>query len=224
MNIIEYPDRDALMTGLAATLAEELSAALTHKARATLAVPGGTTPGPLFDVLSAADLEWERVDVMLTDERWVAEGDARSNTRLVRQRLLTNRAAKARLVPLYIPAETPEDALPDLARGIGPLLPVDILLLGMGDDMHTASLFPGAPGLRAAISPRAPILSAQHPPGTAEARISLTVPALKGAINAHLLILGAGKRAALHQARRLNDPERAPVSALLDDISVHWAA
>ncbi len=94
------------MIDLANILAGELTAALMNHDTASIAVPGGTTPGPIFDMLCAADLDWSRVHVLLTDERWVPESSPRSNTALMRERLLTDRAAAAHLVPLY--AEAPD--------------------------------------------------------------------------------------------------------------------
>ncbi len=223
MNIQEYPDRDMMMIHLANILTGQLNAALMRQERATFAVPGGTTPGPLFDALCAADLDWGRVHVLLTDERWVPEDHERSNTRLLRRRLLTGRAAAAVLLPLHAQAETPEAALPELSSTIAPYLPIDLLLLGMGEDMHTASLLAGADRLADALQPHAAVLLPMRAPDMPELRVSLTMPVLRGAINAHLLIAGANKRRALERAREINDPLIAPVAALLDDISIHWA-
>ena len=223
MNFIEYPDPEIMMIDLANVLAGELNTALMHKDRATLAVPGGTTPGPLYDDLCGADLDWKNIDILLTDERWVSESDPRSNTRLLRERLITDRAAKASLLPLYAPADQPEDALQQLRQAIGPHLPIDVLLLGMGADMHTASLFPGADRLGEAMELHAPILLPMRALGAPEARVSLTMPVLKGAVNTHLLIVGAEKRAALKRAWDIDDPMIAPVSALLNDMTIHWA-
>lgn len=223
MNITEYPDQDMMMIDLANVLAGEIGTVLTHNERATLAVPGGTTPGPMFDDLCAADLEWSRVDVLLTDERWVPETDERSNTRLIRQRLLTDKASAANLLPLYADAEQPEEVLPDLRKQISPHLPIDILILGMGTDMHTASLFPGADNLEDALDKHAPVIVPIRKTGLGETRVSLSFPALTGAINAHLLITGNEKRRALEEAAKIDDPLRAPISAFLSDIMIHWA-
>ena len=111
-------------------------------------MPGGTTPGPVFDMLSAVDLDWARVTVLPNDERWVDEDDPRSNARLVRGRLLQGRAAAATFVSLHRAGETPEEAAPAVAEAVAPHLPLSVLLAGMGDDMHTASLFPAATGWR----------------------------------------------------------------------------
>lgn len=222
MNLVEYPDREFMMIDVADKLSSELKTELRQHDRATFAVPGGTTPGPIFDVLSDVDLSWDRIDVMLTDERWVPETSDRSNTRLLRHRLLTGKAAAAAYYPLYAEAAEPEDALDALGEAIRPVLPISVLLLGMGGDMHTASLFPGADRLEDALKADAPILMAMRAPGAAEPRVTLTARVLKAAINTHILITGPEKREALEKARHL-DPMEAPVAAVLHDATVHWA-
>lgn len=220
MNLIEYPDIDMLMINLANRLAGELRQALSHEDRVSLAVPGGTTPGPMFDDLCAADLDWSRVDVMLTDERWVLETSDRSNTRLIRERLLTDRASAARYLPLYNGAETPEDGLAGIEAGLAPSLPIDVLLLGMGTDMHTASIFPGAERLHDALHGDA-ILVPMRAPGAPEPRVTLSARVLRDAMSTHILITGAEKRAAIERARDLS-PEEAPVSVVLRNATIHW--
>lgn len=221
MRLQEYPDREMMAVELAQEIAGELNTCLMTHEHASLAVPGGGTPGPVFDVLSAADLDWSRVHVMLTDERWVPEEDERSNTRLVRERLLTGRAAAATLVPMRTDDARPEDAVEALARGLEGELPLSILLTGMGDDMHTASLFPGAEGLGAALDREAPALMAMRPPGQ-EARMTMTAPVLAGAMTKHVLIAGQAKREAFEKAKGL-PPEKAPIAAVWEGASVHWA-
>ncbi|MHC0054986.1 6-phosphogluconolactonase [Actibacterium sp. D379-3] len=223
MKLVEYADRELMMMGLADRIAGELANALRLGKRATLAVPGGTTPGPVFDTLCAVDLAWDRVDVMLTDERWVPESSDRSNTRLLRQRLLVEKAAAARLLPLYAEAATPEAKLAELSQAIEAALPITVLLLGMGADMHTASLFPGADLLHDALDDDAPVLLPMRAPGAPEPRVTLTAPVLKGALHTHIVITGADKRAALDRALRLADPMQAPVTIVLKDATVHWA-
>ena len=222
MNFCAYPDRDALMQALAAAMASELAAAVLARGWASLSVPGGTTPGPVFDILSGAALPWARIAVFLNDERWVGEDSPRSNTRLLRERLLRGRAAAAQLVPLYADTGTPDEALPALAEALKPHLPITVLLVGMGADMHTASLFPGADLLAQALSDAAPPLLAMRAEAAGEPRITLTAPVLRGAENIHILITGAEKRAAVERAAGLS-PLEAPVSVLLDRAKVHWA-
>lgn len=222
MKLEIYPDREMLMLGLANILAGQLADFLRRDGRATFSVPGGTTPGPIFDTLSGVDLDWANVAVVLNDERWVPESSDRSNTRLLRQRLIRGRAAQARLIPLYSPAETPEEMLPALEDGLRPHLPISVLLLGMGSDMHTASLFPGADRLEEALSPQAPLLLPLRADAAGEPRVTLTAPILKSAFHIHVLITGAEKRAALEQAMTL-PPAQAPIRAVLDTATVHWA-
>lgn len=222
MNFIDYPDAELMAVHLANKLAGELRAALDHKDRVLFVVPGGTTPGPIFDDLCDADLDWSRVDVLLSDERWLPEVHVRSNTRLVRERLLTGRAAAARMLPLYARGHEPEEVLADLESCIVPELPIDVCLLGMGTDMHTASLFPGADNLSLALGPKAPVLVAMRAPDVPEPRLTLSARVLRDALALHIAITGAAKKGALHRALGLS-PEQAPVAAVLEEATVHWA-
>lgn len=222
MDLHTYPDRELMMLRVAQRIASELRETLQSQGRATLSVPGGTTPGPVFDTLSGADIDWGNVAVMLNDERWVPEGHPRSNTTLLRQRLLVDRAAAATLVPLVADTPTPEDALEDLSEGVQAYLPISVLLLGMGADMHTASLFPGADRLAEALASDAPPLMALRAEAAGEPRITLTAPVLRAALRIHVLITGDEKRAALETATRL-PPERAPIACVLGQAQVHWA-
>ncbi|MDC0737168.1 6-phosphogluconolactonase [Cognatishimia sp. SS12] len=221
MNLMKYGDADMMAIDVAQNIAGDLTATLQHQERALLAVPGGTTPGPIFDVLCAADLDWSRVDVVLTDERWVAEISPRSNTKLLRDRLLVNRAAAATLLPLYAEAGTPEEALPGLIATLEDKLPIDVAILGMGADMHTASLFPDSDELLAALAPDAPLLLTVRPDSQPEARVTLAAHVLNGALRKHIVFKGADKLAALERARSL-PPEQAPISAVLDGATVHY--
>ncbi len=221
MELKRYPDSEMMMIDLADTLASELENALLTHDHVSFAVPGGTTPGPIFDNICDARLDWDRVHVMLTDERWVDESSDRSNTRLLRQRLLTGRAAAAKYVPLYATADTPEEKLPDLQAALDPHLPVSVMLLGMGADMHTASIFPGADQLHAALHGDATLV-AMRAPGAPEPRITLSAKVLNGAMSRHIVIKGADKLEALEKAVHLS-PEEAPVAAILAGSTVHWA-
>lgn len=217
-----YSDRDALMAGLAAQIVDELRAAIAANGQASLSVPGGTTPGPVFDILAQADLDWSKVAVFLNDERWVGEDSARSNTALIRARLLTGRAGAATLIPLYAPTDLPEDSLADLSAGLLPHLPITVLLLGMGADMHTASLFPDADLLEQAFAADAPVLLALRAKNAGEPRITLTARTLVTAGHIHILITGAEKRDAILRAEHL-PVLQAPVAAVLPRATIHWA-
>lgn len=222
MNLIEYPDRDLMYLAIANKVAGQLGDFLRRNERASLCVPGGTTPGPIFDVLSDVDLDWSRVGIFLNDERWVPETAPRSNTRLLRKRLLTGKAAAATLVPMHIDTETPELAIDALQAGLEPWMPISVLILGMGGDMHTASLFPGADRLADAMAADAPMLMPMRAEGAEEPRLTLTAPVLAGAMATHIVIVGPEKRAALERAEKLDSME-APVRAFLGEATVHWA-
>lgn len=229
-----YPDRDTLMRGLAELVADQLRAAHAsrHHApsgarrRVTLCVPGGTTPGPFLTALSEADLEWGDVDVLLNDERLVPETSPRANSRLLRAALLRNAAARAHFLPFHPPTLMGDAALNALRDQVAELLPLDVLVLGMGADMHTASLFPGAPGLSDALAEDAPTLVRIKPPDQPEERLTLPARVLRGAGVIHILITGPEKLAALDVALAGGPVEEAPVRAALSancPVAVHYA-
>ncbi len=226
-SILDYRDRKSLFSDLSEIVARELSEVLDTKERATLAVPGGTTPGPFLRALSRAELDWPRIRVMLTDERFVPESSERSNTRLIRKTLLQNRAADAPFVPFYARADQPEDVLDGLTGAVETALPLDVCVLGMGEDMHTASLFPGADRLEEALSSDAPALIPMRAPGAPEPRMTLSAPVLRDAANLHLLITGEAKKTALGTALQDGPVADAPVRAILtapNPVTIHFAA
>ncbi|AHD09637.1 6-phosphogluconolactonase [Phaeobacter gallaeciensis] len=222
MNIIEYADRDMLAIDVANQLAGDLKTHLLHHDSASFAVAGGTTPAPIFDDLCAADIDWARVRLMATDERWVPVDSDRSNARMIRERLLVNRAAAATFLPFHVPARAPEDVLAEVESQVQPELPLSVVLLGMGEDMHTASLFPGVDGLTEALAADAPVLAVMRPDSQPEPRVSLSARVLDAAIAKHLVIYGDAKREALEIAKSL-PPEDAPIQAVLSEMTVHWA-
>ena len=223
MTLIEYTDREMMAIDLAYLLAEELETCLLHHDFASFAVPGGSTPGPIFDALCAADLDWSRVYLMPTDERWVPDGHVRSNVRLINERLRVNRAADAHLVSFHGNGALTPAHIDKLNDAIIDNMPLSVLLLGMGTDMHCASLFPGSPELEAALAVDAPAVLAQTPPTQEEHRITLSAPILNGALSKHIVMTGDDKRTALERAVTL-PPEEAPINAVLNGASVHWTA
>lgn len=222
MDFKEYPDREMLALSLADRLASQLAQQLRANDTASLCVPGGTTPTPVFETLSGTDIRWDRVTVFLGDERWVDGDHKRSNGRLLRRHLLKDRAAAADYIDLYTGDAQPDDATDALAERLSPHLPITVALLGMGNDMHTASMFPGADRLADALASDAPPLLPIRAEGADEPRITLTRPVLADAINIHILIMGPEKREALERAQKL-DPIEAPIRAFLDNATVHWA-
>lgn len=221
LEFVEYPDREMLAMALASRIAGELSQHLRMNDTASLCVPGGTTPAPVFDMLSGSELDWARVTVFLNDERWVDGEHVRSNSRFLHRHLLRDQAQGAQYLDLYTGDAEPEQGVAALTTAVTPHLPVTVLLLGMGGDMHTASLFPDAPDTELALAANAPPVMAIRSVRD-EPRITLTASALHGALHTHLLITGPDKRQALETAQKL-DPIKAPIREFLGDITVHWA-
>jgi 6-phosphogluconolactonase len=209
-----FEAREALAETLARDVADELARAIEAKGRATLAVSGGTTPKLFFGKLSVIDIPWSRVSVTLVDERQVPESSERSNARLVRQHLLQNKAAAARFVPLV---DNPD------AENIPAF---DVAVLGMGNDGHTASFFPGGDTLAEAIDAETrKRLIAITAPGAGEPRLTFTLPVLAQAGRLALHIEGAEKKQVLKQALAEGPQEDMPVRAVLRGpapVTLYW--
>ncbi len=217
MNSRTFADRETLDRTLASDVAAILARAIAGRGHATLVVSGGSTPAGFFRELSRKSLPWAQVSVLLADERWVAPDDPASNERLVRQNLLVDAASAARFIPLRTADENPEDAEALLDQRLSELGTFDLVMLGMGNDGHTASLFPGATALDAALdrhSGRQCI--AVTPPHAPHRRISLTLPRLLDSRQIFLHITGDDKRQVLEQAVRKNALAQFPVAALVN--------
>ena len=222
-DFFEYNDREELVSSVSKILASDLITSIKDRGNIMFSVPGGSTPGPIFDKLCEFDLDWRRVSIILNDERWVPESNERSNTKLLRERLLIKKATLATYISMYSDTITPELGIPKLKKRVDPNLPISVLLFGMGADMHTASLFPGGDKLEEALSNNAPTLLPMRAAGAMEARMTLTAQVLNSSRFKHLVIFGEEKRKAYEKA--INLPNSiAPVSAILPGASVHWAA
>jgi 6-phosphogluconolactonase len=194
---------EQLAEGLAATIAGELEQRLRVAPGASLIVSGGNTPVPLFHALRDKPLSWSRLDVLLADERWVEETDTRSNAALVREHLLPGPSAQARFVSLKQPGEFAEAALPAIEQALDAITwPADVLVLGMGNDGHTASLFPDAPELPAALADTRKRVLVMHPASQPLARVTLAPSLLMSARFTVLLIQGDEKLQTLARACR----------------------
>ena len=223
IDFFEYNNREELVSSVAQILASDLNASIQDRKNVIFSVPGGNTPSPIFDKLCDFDLDWEKVSIILNDERWVPESSERSNTKLLRERLLIKKAALAKYISMYSGALSPELGIPKLKERIERNLPISVLLFGMGTDMHTASLFPGGDNLKEALSSNAPTLLPMRAGGALEARITLTAQVLNSSRIKHLVIFGDEKRAAFEKAIDLPN-SIAPISAVLPGANVHWAA
>ena len=224
-----FADVEAWRWASAVAVAAELRRDLQQQARARLLLSGGSTPAPVYRALAKAPLEWERIDVALVDERWLLPDDPDSNSHLVRTELLTHHAARARFEPMTQPGRTIEQAVA-VANAHG-RQPASVVVLGMGEDGHTASLFPRMPGLPVALASAQPYVAvdATGCPGAGRwsRRISLTPAGLRMSKTRLLLIRGQRKRELLERALASGDALQWPVLAAFDQnhekpLQVYW--
>ena len=216
---------------LARDLAGVLRGALAERGQAVLAVSGGRSPVPLFHALATIPLDWARITVTLVDERFVPPDHADSNAALVRTHLLQGNAAAAHFAPLVeaddfavvaTSADTECTLAAAVARANRNTLPIDVAVLGMGDDGHTASLFSDAPEITEGLNPRNPMdWLAIHPQAAPHRRISLTLAALLRVGHLRLAISGANKHA-VYDAALQAWRDDLPLSALLHPLHPHF--
>jgi 6-phosphogluconolactonase len=224
-----FPNTTTLMEALSAEIVSSLQEGLAAGRGASLVVPGGHTPVPLFDRLSKAQLDWQSVWVTLTDERWVDTGGTASNEHLVREHLLRNAAAEAQFVGLKSADADPQSAAAARWSAVAELpRPFDFVLLGMGDDGHVASLFPDSPGLVTALDlSQPPGCAGMTAPVAPRTRITLTLRALLDSRRIGVLITGQSKWATYERARTRGPAVDMPVRALLAQqnipVTIWWA-
>lgn len=207
--------RDATQWAWAAAvvLSSALRRALEDEARTRLLLSGGRTPRPVYAALARAPLEWDRVDAALVDERWLLPGDPDSNARMVRDSLLADRASSTRFESITAPGRSIEEAV--TTANMHAAHPASVVVLGMGEDGHVGSLFPGMIGLADALASTRPYVAvdATGCPGAAgwTRRVSLTPAGLAAAGTRLLLIRGARKRELLDRVLAGDDPMEFPV-------------
>ncbi len=198
---------------LAQRVASALANAISAKGNATLALSGGRSPEEFLRRLDSKEVEWSQVTLTLVDERWVPEDHADSNAAMVK-RCLASAMPKVNWIPLYR-GESPEADAARANQLFADLMPIDVLVLGMGPDGHTASLFPGMEGLEESVSPTAPDLCRAIPAeGERRARVTMTGRAIHQAKLVLLQIDGEEKRATLNRAFA-TAPTDLPVAAFL---------
>jgi len=224
-----YADIETLSRELAALVAGSLTAAISARGLASLVVSGGRSPVRLFEILRTQPLDWGRVCIALADERWVSPEDPGSNERLVRDFLLKDHAASARFLGLKNGAPTPDlgavSAWETFARVPRPF---DAVILGMGDDGHTASLFPGSPNLPGALNPAAAAgCVGMWAPVAPHPRLSLNLTALLDSRRIVVLITGESKWRTYAAACGPGPVEDMPIRAVLRQsrtpVDVMWS-
>jgi len=213
----DFADDENLAPAFAEWTADRLRAAISDRGAALLVVSGGKTPAGYFDALSRMPLDWTRVSITLADERRVPDDSPRSNARLVREALLRNHAIVAAFTPLADARLSESQELVAASARVANLpLPADVVVLGMGDDGHTASWFPGAEGLAEAMDPGARQLVAPiQAPGAPEPRLTLTGRVILRARTIALLIEGQDKLNTLAEALEDGPAEAMPIRTVL---------
>ena len=212
-----YESRVALAAAVAVRVADDLAAAIAKNGAASLIVPGGTTPVAVFDALAQMPLAWDKVTVLPCDERWVPRFHADSNEGLIHHHLQQGKAKAAKLLGLYRPLPTPSDALAEIAASLRTIpRPFSSVFLGMGEDGHFASLFPGRIETPAALdlNTGAEIMVLAEP-AKGHPRIGLTLKALIDTPRVLLVVTGAEKRVVLGQAIANINDNGLPIAALL---------
>jgi 6-phosphogluconolactonase len=225
----DFADRNELARSLADAVAADIERAQAESGVAAIAVSGGTTPAKFFTALGKhRELDWTKVYVTLVDERWVDETSERSNAMLVNEKMLQGPAAVAHFIPLYSGGETPDEAAVGRTSGLLETLPqrYAAVLLGMGNDGHTASFFPGGDNLAEALRGEGPVV-AMRAPGAGEPRITQVLRRLVETEALYLHIEGEEKAATLARAMGEGPIADMPVRAVLRQqatpVHIYWA-
>ncbi|MCD6211459.1 MAG: 6-phosphogluconolactonase [Sulfurovum sp.] len=223
-----FTEQDRLIEALSHSILKQLQNAIDTKGKASLLVSGGSTPKPLFEKLSKASLAWEKVSIGLCDERWVPASHPDSNEHFVKTHLLQEKAGKATFISMYqeeAESKTAEKLCSQKMRET--LFPFDVLILGMGSDAHTASLFPDNEKLEMAFDLKNEDLCIAIEPTTApHMRMSLTRAAILSADHIYLHFEGEEKRAVYQEAIAGEDMYKMPIRSVLNqdikDIEVYY--
>ena len=225
--MISYLSRQVQADQLAQLVAHELNNAIEKTGAASLVLSGGGTPRQFLQSLSYMQIDWSKLAVTTSDERWVALTDKRSNASMVSELLRIDGSQPYKFIPLYLDNYSLENAMPFLEDLLKEgLATLDSIVLGMGTDGHFASLFPGADNLDHGMSldSKDNVISITAP-GAPEPRVSLTLAKIVSSKHIHLLINGADKLETLKAAQQINDPQLMPICALLEleNLIIHYA-
>lgn len=233
INEQQFDDFDRLIKRLLSDSQTSIEQALSNNPRCSLLLSGGTTPAPFYRQLAKQSLAWHNIDIGLVDERWVAPTHIASNEKLLRENMLIARATPARFVAMKNAAPTAQQGQAECSQNYQAMAVPALCILGMGNDGHTASLFPAAKGLEAGLdkhNDQACVAISAKPSevtGDYTERMSLTISAIKRSHYIALIICGEKKWHSYQQAKLLGDVEAMPVRALLHDpnccVNVYYA-
>ena len=212
-----FLEQKELIDTLSSKIIDNLQEAIQNKGSASLLVSGGSTPKPLFEKLSSFDIPWDKVKIALCDERWIDKNHKDSNEKLVRDSLLVNFAAKAQFISMYqeyLDIEDAQDVCSDIYEK--ELFPFDVLILGMGNDGHTASLFPNNIKLKEALETTKGFCICMKPDTAPYERMSLTKTAILSATNIYLHFEGVEKQNVYKKVLEGASSNDMPVAAILN--------
>ncbi|MFT5674632.1 MAG: 6-phosphogluconolactonase [Paraglaciecola sp.] len=223
----KFATAEHLNSSFARRIGQLLNAGIEETGRASLVVSGGRTPAALFDALSRANVDWQNVDISLVDERWVDVEDDASNEKMLHKTLLKNRASVANFIGLKTPHTDATDAVEQCTINLAQMrTPFDVLILGMGEDGHTASLFPCSAEVAQGLDlDSGNSYIAVQPTTAPNQRMSLTLPALLNSKNIFLHLTGASKKQVMEQVIAGDDEAAMPIRALINNAPVElmWA-
>ena len=232
LNICTYKSAEALNIDFAAEIAAKLQQAVNENGKASLLLSGGSTPKPMLLQLSLQQIDWQKVYVSLVDERWVEVEDANSNEKMVRESLLINEAAKCNFIGMSLLSSLSETdkALPTTTNALLTIAevkaklevipkPFDVVVLGMGEDGHTASIFPCCEQLEEAQTTDETLMVTE--PTTAPyQRITFTKSALLKSKQLYLHLVGIQKKQVLEEVMATDDEKKAPIIGFLKQTQV----
>lgn len=229
-----FEQKQHLLVTLVAECQDVLSEAISKHGSATLLVSGGTTPAPLYEALSKSDLNWKKIRVALIDERWVDESNSASNEALIKRSLMINNAKNVEFIGMKNAANSAAQGQPETEERYGKLpKPFSLAILGMGNDGHTASLFPAAKGLSEALNLDNSNVTAAISANQSEVtgpnteRMTMTLPALLKTERLIVLFTGEDKLAVFNAAQKPGPIEDMPIRGLLHQeqvpVELYWA-
>jgi 6-phosphogluconolactonase len=224
---VRAANRSELTVKLADEIERQLLEAVDKRGFASIAVSGGNTPRPLFELLSQRRLPWQQINVTLADERWVDTHSADSNELMLRETLLRNEAAKAQFIPLKNSAHTAFEGQAECQKALSCIVgPFDLIILGMGDDGHTASLFPEVSGVALDIN-NSDLCVAIQPVNAPHERMSLSASAILNSHKILLHIVGDNKWRVYQAATASGSTDEMPVRVVLHQqcvpVEVYWS-
>lgn len=201
-------------------IANKLQQGIDENGSATLLVSGGNTPRPMFAQLSEKNIQWEKVNIALVDDRWVELSDSASNEQMVNEALIINKATSANFVGMKTDEQDAFKAVEQVEANLAHLnQPFDVVILGMGEDGHTASIFPCCAQLDEALSTEETLMATQ-PTTAPHQRMTFTKSALLKSKQLYLHLVGESKETVLNQVAAGSDEREAPIRAFLNQSNV----